>query len=317
MSGSGLWLFAGGVSPASVDIAVLVFREGLESVLVLAAITASMVGSSREYRRPIAMGVVAGIAATLVTWAIAVGVINSLSDNISALHLQVITGLIAIVVLLVVMNWFFHRLYWSGWISLHTRRKREILKQAGDARSRTQVLWGLVFLGFTSFYREGFEVVLFLQSYRLKLGNEVILQSVVIGVILTCVVAMLTFVANQRLSRNPLAWRLCWEWGYKVSIWCRITSVSSCARPGAQLVDDRHRERISTGPNPRNVAASRSFLPCFALPTTANLISSVGLTSEPQFIDAERAVSLRNRRGSVGFHAHHRANAVNGFRNHD
>jgi high-affinity iron transporter len=204
MSASGLSLFAGGVSPASVDIAVLVFREGLESVLVLAAITASMVGTSREYRRPIALGVVAGIAATIVTWVIAVGVLNSISDSISALHLQVITGLIAIVVLLVVMNWFFHRLYWSGWISLHTRRKREILKQAGDDRSQKRMLLGLFFLGFTSFYREGFEVVLFLQTYRLKFGNEVILQSVVIGVILTCVVAMMTFVANQRLPYKKM-----------------------------------------------------------------------------------------------------------------
>lgn len=68
----------------------------------------------------------------------------------------------------------------------------------------TQMLWGLIFVGFTSFYREGFEVVLFLQTYRLKLGNEVILQSVVIGVILTSVVAMLTFVANQRLPYKKM-----------------------------------------------------------------------------------------------------------------
>lgn len=33
------------------DIAVLVFREGVECILVLAAITASLVGASRFYRR--------------------------------------------------------------------------------------------------------------------------------------------------------------------------------------------------------------------------------------------------------------------------
>jgi len=31
---------------------------------------------------------------------------------------------------------------------------------------------GLILLGFSSFYREGFEVVLFLQSYRLKLAER-------------------------------------------------------------------------------------------------------------------------------------------------
>jgi NADPH-dependent ferric siderophore reductase len=36
---------------------------------------------------------------------------------------------LAVIVLLVVMNWFFHKMYWTGWISLHNRRKRELLKQ--------------------------------------------------------------------------------------------------------------------------------------------------------------------------------------------
>src|SRR5437762_13938574 len=140
---------------AVLDIGVLVFREGLECILVLAAITASMIGSSESYRRPIAAGVGLAFLATLLTWRIAVGILNNLTDNVSALHLQVITGLIAIVVLLVVMNWFFHKLYWSGWISLHTKRKRELLKStdADAASPRTQLrgLLGLVMLGFTSF----------------------------------------------------------------------------------------------------------------------------------------------------------------------
>src|SRR5215472_10288124 len=43
-----------------VDSALLVFREGLEAVLVLAAFTASFVGANRSLRRPVAGG--AGIA---------------------------------------------------------------------------------------------------------------------------------------------------------------------------------------------------------------------------------------------------------------
>ena len=191
-------------SAAAVDIAILVFREGLESILVLAAITASMVGTSEAYRRPIAAGVGLGFAATVCTWVIAVGAIDGLSRNVSTLHLQVITGLIAIIVLLVVMNWFFHKLYWSGWISLHTRRKRALLNDAGAGLSPTRVLWGLVLLGFTSFYREGFEVVLFLQTYRLKLGGGPVLHGVWLGALLTVIVAMLTFVVQHRLPYKQM-----------------------------------------------------------------------------------------------------------------
>jgi high-affinity iron transporter len=191
----------GGRGPAAtLDIAVLVFREGLESILVLAALTASMVGASRAYQRPIAAGVALGAVASLATWFIAVTMLDSLTENVSALHLQVITGLLAIVVLLVVMNWFFHKIYWSGWISLHTKRKKALLTEAAaPSASRARLLWGLVLLGFTSFYREGFEVVLFLQSYRLKLGNGPILRGMLLGTLLAGIVALLTFVAHHRL----------------------------------------------------------------------------------------------------------------------
>ena len=192
---------------AVVDIGVLVFREGLECILVLAAITASMVGASESYRRPIAAGVALAFLATLLTWRIAVAIVDSLTDNLSALHLQAITGLIAIVVLLVVMNWFFHKIDWSGWISLHTKRKRELMQDAArreGPRSARRLVIGLVMLGFTSFYREGFEVVLFLQNYRLKLGGRPVLYGVSVGVALSAIVAVLTFFANRRLPYKKM-----------------------------------------------------------------------------------------------------------------
>jgi len=43
-------------------------------------------------------------------------------------------------------------------------------------RSGAAATLGLVALGFTSVYREGFEVVLFLQSLRLKAGTGVVLE---------------------------------------------------------------------------------------------------------------------------------------------
>src|SRR5205807_10432018 len=94
---------------AFLDIGVLVFREGLECILVLAAITASMTGTRRAYRRPIGLGAALAFAASLITWVIAVRIVGSLSDNVSALDLQAATGLLAVIVLLVIINWFFHK----------------------------------------------------------------------------------------------------------------------------------------------------------------------------------------------------------------
>jgi high-affinity iron transporter len=177
------------------DIAVLVFREGLECILVLAAITANMVGPRRSLQRPVATGASAAFLASLATWFVAVRIVDSLAESVPALDVQAATGLLAILVLLLVMNWFFHKVYWTGWISLHSRRKQTLLKEASPARLAV----GLALLGFSSLYREGFEVVLFLQSYRLKLGGAPVLYGVSIGLALTTIVGILTFVAHRRL----------------------------------------------------------------------------------------------------------------------
>ncbi len=185
---------------AILNTGILVFREGLECILVLAAIVASMLGANQSYRRPIAVGAAGGFVASIITWFAMVGILTSLADNVPALSLQAATGLLAVVVLVVIMNWFLHRVYWTGWISLHNRRKRELLKDADVAGTvRSNVLLGLAVLGFSSVYREGFEVALFLQSLRLQVGSLIVLEGVLVGLVLSGIVAVLTFFAHQRL----------------------------------------------------------------------------------------------------------------------
>jgi high-affinity iron transporter len=143
----------------------------------------------------VALGASVSFLASIATWFIVVALISDI--NAPALHVQAATGLLAIIVLLVIMNWFFHKVYWTGWITHHNRRKRELTENPG--RSRAAIFRGLALVGFTSVYREGFEVVLFLQSLRLKAGSHVVLEGVLIGLALTLIVAMLTFVVHYRL----------------------------------------------------------------------------------------------------------------------
>jgi high-affinity iron transporter len=188
---------------AVLDISVLVFREGLETILVLAAITAglSRKGENTHHTLPIFGGAACGIMASVVTWFIVRGIVSDLTTVMSALALQAATGLLAVIVLLVVMNWFFHKVYWGGWISLHNRRKRDLL---GTPASPWLIFWGLVLLGASSVYREGFEIVLFLQSYYLKMGHDTVLFGALIGCALTAVMAGLTFWAHRRLPYRKM-----------------------------------------------------------------------------------------------------------------
>jgi high-affinity iron transporter len=188
---------AKGINPISavLDTGILVFREGLEAILVLAALTASLVRTEQGYWKPVALGAALSFVATVITWFVVVAVISSI--NAPALDIQAATGLLAIAVLLVIMNWFFHKIYWTGWITHQNRRKRDLTDAPG--RGRKAIFRGLALIGFTSVYREGFEVVLFLQSLRLQAGSHLILAGVLIGLALTSIVALLTFVLHYRL----------------------------------------------------------------------------------------------------------------------
>ncbi|MBI1827253.1 MAG: iron permease [Planctomycetes bacterium] len=190
------------ISPAAavMNTGILVFREGLEAVLVLAALTASLVRTREGLWKPIAIGAMFSVLATVITWFIVVAIIDRI--NAPALHVQAATGLLAIVVLMFIMNWFFHKLYWAGWICLHERRKRAII-DAPTASGRA-VFWGLVLLGLTAVYREGFEVVLFLQSLRLRVGEHLVLVGTAIGLGLTATVGGLAFIAQQKLPYRKM-----------------------------------------------------------------------------------------------------------------
>ena len=82
-----------GAASAVLDIGVLVFREGLECILVLAAITASMTGAKQALRRPVALGAGIAFLATLITWCIAIGIMGQLTESVPALDMQAATGL--------------------------------------------------------------------------------------------------------------------------------------------------------------------------------------------------------------------------------
>jgi len=182
---------------AVVNSAIIVFREGLEAVLIFAAITASFLGANRRRRRPVVAGAAVAFLAAVVTWFIA----QALLDVASPLgpKLEAITGFLAIVVLLIVLNWFVHKVYWSEWIGKHHRRRRKLLATTGFAATA-----GLVALGFTSVYREGFEVVLFLQNLELKAGSSTVLEGVALGLAGTAVVGVFTFWLHHRLPYRKM-----------------------------------------------------------------------------------------------------------------
>lgn len=186
-------------APAAIagNAAVIVFREGLEAVLILASLMGSLkLERNLHYRRPLWLGTILALLATVLTWGLARGVLVALARY--GEKLEAVVSLVAIGILLLITNWFFHKNYWENWLaSFHGRKKRILAGEAG--------IWlGLVSLGFTSVYREGFESVLFLQALVLDGGTNVVLVGIGVGLLLTVVVGFLTFRMQNRLPHKKM-----------------------------------------------------------------------------------------------------------------
>jgi high-affinity iron transporter len=181
------------------NAAIIVFREGLESVVILAALMASMVGVYARLRRPMVLGVVLALLATAATWWVAQQILSQLTRF--GEKLEAVVSLIAIGVLLLITNWFFHKTYWKDWIAGFHAQKRQLLS------AETGQFVGLIMLGFTSMYREGFETVLFLQALALDAGPAIVLQGVALGAVAVIIVGFITFKVQARLPyKKMLVW---------------------------------------------------------------------------------------------------------------
>ncbi len=188
-----------GAAPAAVvfNAATIVFREGLEAILILASLLASMIGANQQYRRPLAIGALAALAATAVLFVLARTAL--LSFGRYSEQIEAVVSVLAIAVLLLVMNWFFHKVYWTRWIAKHHEHRRRLLigGTVGPAL-------GFIILGFSSVFREGAETVLFLQALVLDAGTGIVVQGTLLGLAATAVVGALTLVLQTKLPHKKM-----------------------------------------------------------------------------------------------------------------
>ncbi|MBC8161721.1 MAG: FTR1 family protein [Roseiflexaceae bacterium] len=182
------------------NAAIIVFREGLEAVLILASLMGSLKSAEmRRYRTPMWVGAAAALGFSALTWLMSRSILNALlAFGINAEVLEVYVSLLAIGVLLLITNWFFHQVYWTGWMaSFHQQKKR---LTGGEASK-----WlGLALLGFSSIYREGFETVLFMQALVLESTTAVVLGGVAVGLLATLAIGIVVFFVQAKLPHKKM-----------------------------------------------------------------------------------------------------------------
>lgn len=133
----------------------IIFREGLEAVLILGAIMTYLEASRNNRFKPyVHYGVVAAIGATAATWFVASYVIEI--SGASRELIEAIAALSATAVLFYVSFWILNKIEHKKWM--------EFVKAKVWQATTTGSVMVFVMLSFFTVYREGFETVLFYQA---------------------------------------------------------------------------------------------------------------------------------------------------------
>ncbi len=133
----------------------IIFREGLESVLILGAVLTYLEASrNTQFKKYVYYGVVAAFGATAVTWFIASFIIEISGANRELI--EAIAALSATAVLFYVSFWVLNKIEHKKWM--------EFVKAKVWQATATGSVMVFVMLSFFTVYREGFETVLFYQA---------------------------------------------------------------------------------------------------------------------------------------------------------
>ena len=170
-------------------------REGLEAILVIAAIIAYLVKSGNAGTlKNVYIGAVAGILASfLAAWLLSWLKMKWTGAGQSQEVIEGITALVAVCVLFYVSNWMISKSEAASW-------SRYINDKVQSSVERNST-FALAFTAFLSVFREGAEVVLFYQPMLLE-GNPGMVWT---GFGAGCVLLVFVYLAITKLSiRLPI-----------------------------------------------------------------------------------------------------------------
>jgi high-affinity iron transporter len=169
----------------------IIFREGLESALIIGAIVTYLEASrNNRFKKHVYYGILIAIGATAVTWFIAEFIIDI--SGASRELIEAIAGVSAVAVLFWVSFWVLNKIETKRWI--------EFVKAKVWKATTTGSIMVFVLLSFFTVYREGFETVLF---YQAMLSFAKYMEwYVVAGFVIGLAVIVATAIVVRKLGRR-------------------------------------------------------------------------------------------------------------------
>lgn len=192
-----------GLSPGAAFLSslLILLREGLEAILVLAAIGAFVKKTGRRDAMPyVHAGWMAAVALGALTWFAATFLFTVSGANRELT--EGITALLAAAMLLYVGWWLHAKSYAQAWSAF--------IREQVTAALGKRTLWAMAGVSFLAVYRELFEIVLFYQTLWVQAGPEsrsAVLWGIVAAAVLLVLVGGAILKYSVRLPIGPFfAW---------------------------------------------------------------------------------------------------------------
>jgi high-affinity iron transporter len=153
-----------GMTPATAFMGsfIILLREGLEAILVLAAIMAALIKTGRrEAVKYMHFGWIAAVLLGILTWWVADNLIA-----VSGANREITEGVAALVaaVILIYVGFWLHN-------ASHSKRWQQYVEHKIDNAMEGGTLWVLGTVAFIAVYREMFETVLFYQAMWVQIDT--------------------------------------------------------------------------------------------------------------------------------------------------
>ena len=174
---------------------VLVLREGLEAILVIAAIIAYLVKTGKKkYIMSVYVGALGGILVSILL-AFLFGAVAGAQSGIAQEVFEGIGMFVAVIVLFYVSNWMLSKSETEAW-------ERYIHKKV-EASVSTGNKWVLIFAAFIAVAREGAELILFFQGVLIHGTSG--RNAMILAIVLSAIVLIALFLVFRFLTvRLPL-----------------------------------------------------------------------------------------------------------------
>ena len=179
------------------DVGLIILREGLEAMLIIAALMSSVVAlGDRRGKLAIIQGSLIGLFASFLVASILGMALPLLFASIAREVLEGVVGIIAVMMMLVVGIWLHRRATLKTW--------QHYLEQQLSHYQKSGRLYVLIGLSALAVFREGAESILFLVG----IVPNISVSELVIGIVGACVILVVAWIAFRLFATKFQPYRL-------------------------------------------------------------------------------------------------------------